>query len=116
MINEILSSNCKECGQTCNGFSCRRLDARVRLKRRKTISSLPRAFLHSNFSKDREDTEAKHTGCQEFTRRLGRRLYTPGLNKVTLDLRLGLEKSGPCMEALRRMVFRDRIENFPSES
>jgi hypothetical protein len=54
--------------------------------------------------------------CQEFTRRLGRRLYTPGLNKVTLDLRLGLEKSGPCMEALRRMVFRDRIENFPSES
>jgi len=54
--------------------------------------------------------------CQEFTRRLGRRLYTPGLNKVTLDLRLGLEKSGPGMEALRRMVFRDRIENFPSES
>jgi hypothetical protein len=56
--------------------------------------------------------------CQEFTRHLGRRLYTPGLNKVILDLRLGLEKSGPGPGhgALRRMVFRDRIENIPSES
>jgi hypothetical protein len=74
-----------------------------------------RAFLQA-FINTGEHTEAKHTGCQEFTRRLGRRMYTPGLNKVTLDLRLGLEKSGPGMEALRRMVFRDRIENFPSES
>ncbi len=65
------------------------------LKRMRTISSLPRAFLHGNFSKTREVTEAKHMQCQDFTRHLGRRLYTPGLNKVTLDLRLGLEKSGP---------------------
>jgi hypothetical protein len=91
-----------------------RLDARVCLKgeglfhrypARSCIATLtrPEKIQRQNIS----DAESRHAisdvGCK-----------LRGLNKVTLDLRLGLEKSGP--GALRSVVFRDRIENFPSES